>query len=168
MRRRKSPGRLQPLGEILVPVMKKNGISFSLIHQHLVRAWREAVGPRIAAQTQPEAIKRGTLYVKVSSSAWMQQLHFLKAEITVKLNATLEKESIQDIFFTVGEIAPRGAARNHPPPLPLPESLRERDRRIIEEWVACISDEELRDLLRRVMTRGMIRRRLLAARKDPP
>lgn len=168
MRRKKSPRKLQPIGEILVPVLKRKGISFSLYHLRLTRAWREAVGDRISAQTRPETLRRDKLYVKVASSAWMQQLHFLKAEIIAKLNRALGKEEVREIFFSVGEIPSRRAAENHAPSLPLPESLRERERRIIEECVGCVADEELRDILRRVMARGMIRRRLLAARKDRP
>jgi hypothetical protein len=168
MGRRKSPGKLQPLGDVLIPVLKRKGITVSLAHLRLARAWREAVGPRISAQTKPETVRRGVLYVKVSSSAWMQQLHYLKADIMAKLNCALGKEEIGGIFFSLGEIVSDRAEENHPHSLLPPEPLRERERKMIEEWVSCVPDEELRELLRRVMTRGIIRRRLLAARQDRP
>jgi len=42
--------------------------------------------------------------VHVSSSAWLHQLQFLKAELLNKLNDNLKNERIEDIKFKIGPV----------------------------------------------------------------
>ena len=62
------------------------------------------VGAVIARNAQPEKIRNGTLFVKVSSPVWMQQLQFMKEMIASKLNQRLKGEIVKNIFFMVGRI----------------------------------------------------------------
>jgi predicted nucleic acid-binding Zn ribbon protein len=64
------------------------------------------VGDIIARNAQPEKIRQGTLFVKVSSHVWMQQLQYMKDQISDKLNQKLGGEVVKNIFFYVGEISP--------------------------------------------------------------
>jgi predicted nucleic acid-binding Zn ribbon protein len=62
------------------------------------------VGPTIAQNAQPAAIKGKLLLVHVSSAPWTQQLHYLKDELMEKLNSALGKESVKDIRFKIGPV----------------------------------------------------------------
>jgi hypothetical protein len=71
---------------------------------HLVRVWEKTVGPPIADNAKPFAVKGSLLLVHVSSSAWLHQLQFLKAELLDKLNQGLKNERIEEIKFKIGPI----------------------------------------------------------------
>ena len=164
MRRKGQPAKLQRLADILAPALKKRGIPLNLETQRIARAWDDAVGPRIAAETRPDTLKRGILFVKVSNSVWMQQLHFLKAEIIEKVNRLLGKEAIGNLYFTIGDVSSQRPSRRDSPPPFRAHPLRERERKMVEDWVSSVVDDELRDILKRVMTGGIIRRK---SRKGP-
>ena len=167
MRRRTQAKKLQHLGDILQMVLKKRGIPLNLENQRIARAWDEAVGARIAAQTRPDTIKRGVLFVKVYSSVWMQQLHFLKQEIIEKVNRTLSAEVVSNLYFTIGDVSLRRPSRRDDGPAPPAHPLRERERKMVDEWAASVPDTELRDILKRMMTKGITRRKLLKEPKGP-
>jgi Zn-ribbon-containing, possibly RNA-binding protein and truncated derivatives len=77
--------------------------------------WREVVGKMIARNAQPEKIRNGTLFVKVSSPVWMQELQFMKEMIAGKLNQRLNGEIVKNIFFMVGRIDEAEQTRPIPP-----------------------------------------------------
>ncbi len=168
MRKRGKQANLQKLGNILPGVLKKHNITIDSEEQRLRDVWRKAVGPQISAQTRPDRLKRNTLFVKVSSSAWMQQLHLLKSEIVEKINQLLEKELVKDIHYSIGEIPAVPAKNSHPASFS-PESypLKDKDKKMIEKSIAPVADQELKEILKRVMTKNVIRRRLSPNRKVP-
>ena len=107
MLKRSKQVNLQRLGNVLQGILKKHSIFFDSEEQRLLEIWQKAVGPQISVQTRPDRLKRNTLFVKVSSSVWMQQLHALKKEIIEKINQPLGKELIKKIHFYIGDIPSR-------------------------------------------------------------
>ena len=126
-----------------------------------LRAFSWAAGPRINARARAERVRGAILYVRVTSSAWSQELHILKEQLVAKLRRTPGGESIQDIRFTVGplEELPDWDAQfraEEPPPLPKPEvPLASEMQRAVNE----IEDPELRADLTRLLEREPARRR---------
>jgi hypothetical protein len=169
MRKRRKQSNLQKLGNILQGILKKHNIFFNSEEQRLLEVWYKAVGPQISAQTRPDKLKRNTLFVKVSSSVWMQQLHILKHEIIENFNQILGKELIKNVHFSIGEISSSALSKNSYPPSFSPESysLRDKDKKMVERSVSSVADKELKEILKRVMTKNIIRRRLSATRKAP-
>jgi len=168
MRRRGKQANLQRLGSVLQGVLKKHNISFDPEEQRLHEVWHKAVGPQISAQTRPDRLRRNTLFVKVSSSAWMQQLHNLKTEIIEKFNQLIGKELVKDIYFSIGEI-PSTLPEKSYPGLFSPETypLKDKEKKLIEKSTSSIADKELKEILKRVMTKNIIRRRFSGTRKPP-
>ncbi len=93
-----------PLGTVLQQAMEASRIDIDLDAYRLWQQWEDVVGPTIAQNTRPEAIKGKLLLVNVSSAPWMQQLQFLKPELIEKLNETLGKEVVGDIRFKIGPL----------------------------------------------------------------
>ncbi len=62
--------------------------------------WEKVVGPTVAEQTEPVGLSRGVLYLWVKSSTWMQQMHFLKAQILESIQKRAGVDFIKDIQFT--------------------------------------------------------------------
>jgi hypothetical protein len=168
MRKRSTQTNLLKLGNILQGVLKKHNINIDSEEQRLLEIWNKAVGIKIAAHTRPERLKRNTLFVKVTSSVWMQQLHILKSEIIQKINQLLGKNLVKNIHFSIGEI-PSALARNPYPPSFSPESypLKDKEKKLIEKRTSSIADNELKEILKRVMIKNIIRRKLSQVRQAP-
>ncbi len=168
MRRRAKRVKPEILGEILQKILKKRNIPHTTTDRTLINTWRRAVGPQIAAQTYPDAVKRGTLFVRVSAPVWLHQLQFMKEEILGRINELSGKEEVRGLYFTIGDIPspPPGGAEQPPPASPL-SALPNRDRNMMRESLATVRDPELQAILERVMAREISRRRHIEKRKAP-
>jgi hypothetical protein len=161
MARRRKKSELNHIGDVLQSTFKRKKLRVSVKDQHISESWKKAVGPIIAAQTMAQNLRGDTLFVKVSNSNWMQQLQFMKQEILNKVNAVLPDKTISNIYFSIGQIpSPLHKSQSEAPPDLTQYPLRTRDLKIIEESTESISDEELRDILKRVMTKEIINRRI--------
>ncbi|MCG6534032.1 MAG: DUF721 domain-containing protein [Syntrophales bacterium LBB04] len=158
---RRKTATLQRIDEILSRALKKRHVPFRKEDRRLIEIWEKAVGPQIAAQSRPESIKRDVLLVKVSSSVWLHQLHFLKEEIMGKINASAAGAAFKDIHFSIGQLPQSPGEGKAPSALPLPTvHLKERDKKMMETCLASLNDQELKDIIKRVMTKEITLRRL--------
>ncbi len=92
------------LGNVLSDLLQQYGLTQRLKEFQIVEYWPEVVGEQIAKITQAREVKDGRLYVEVSSldnasSAWRNELYFLKADIIAKLNKKIGQNIIHDIMF---------------------------------------------------------------------
>jgi hypothetical protein len=166
MRKRGKQVNLQKLGNVLQGILKKHNIFFDSEGQRLLEVWQKAVGPQISVQTRPDRLKRNTLFIKVSSSVWMQQLHSLKQEIMEKINQTLGKELIKNIHFSIGDIPSAIPTNTYSSSFSSDfYPLKDKEIKLIEKSISSVEDPELKEILRRVMTKNIIRRRLSVNRK---
>jgi predicted nucleic acid-binding Zn ribbon protein len=101
---RKKMAKPDLLGNVLEGVLKASNMKTDLSLHKLWRQWAELVGPTIADNARPAAIKGKLLLVNVSSAPWMQQLQFLKNELIEKLNTALGKNAVRDIRFQIGPV----------------------------------------------------------------
>ena len=63
----------------------------------------ELVGPQIAAVTAPQSITaNGTLFVQVTTNAWMNELSLLEPELLRSLNAKAGRVPIRRIRWLLG------------------------------------------------------------------
>ena len=100
---RRKTDRLTPLRDILREALKASGMDVDLELYRLWEQWTDLVGPAIAKNAHPVAIKKTLLLVNVSSAPWMQQLQYLKNELMEKLNSALGREAVKDIRFKIGQ-----------------------------------------------------------------
>lgn len=142
---RKTPQRVDRLGEVLGNSLKRLDLSYRLSEYGVWPVWDEVVGKTIAANAQPEKIRNGTLFVKVISSVWMQQLQFMKEMIAEKLNHRLNKEVVKNIFFVVGRInSPQTSEIPTTPPI-------DQEPKIDQQFLESVSDPELRQAFVRLL-----------------
>jgi predicted nucleic acid-binding Zn ribbon protein len=157
-RKRKRDAKLGPsaAGKALGSVLKKHGIASEIREHRLLIQWEKVVGPRVAARTTPDALDKGTLWVRVDSSSWMHQLSFLKSDIIAKANALCGQELVTDIRFHLGRRKvqandPLSAAdRIRRPKLqerPLPPPAQGEALAAIQHEAGGIEDEELREAI---------------------
>ena len=144
----KKDPQLERLGEVLNQSLKRLDLSLRLDEYGVWPIWNEVVGNTIANNAQPEKIRNGTLFVKVTSPVWMQQLQFMKEMIAEKLNQRLKGEVVKTIFFMVGRIdrptndSAAGATATQANHLPHP---------VNEEFLQSIDDPEIRDAFKKLL-----------------
>lgn len=156
----------QSIGEILSAALKRKGLSLKLDENNVLKLWPKAVGPQIALQTQSDAVRNGILFVKTTSSVWVQQLHFMKDDILRKLNELAGVNSISAIRFTIGhKTSDRAGSGKETSPLKK-SYLKDRDKKMIDECTGPITDNELAAILKRVMKAEINRRRRMQQRQD--
>jgi len=116
--------------------------------------WDKAVGDTIAQQAQPAFMRGGVLFVKCASSAWMQQLQFMKGKLCEQLNRLLGKEVIKDIRFQMGMIdrSSRGDATVKDQEVVLDAAEQAR----IDEALRPLADPEMREIARRIMVKEAV------------
>ena len=69
----------------------------------VVKVWNELLDPNIVAHAQPVGLRRGTLFVIVDSSPWLNELvRYRRKEILDRLQHSFGREFIQRISFRVG------------------------------------------------------------------
>ena len=95
---------LERLGAVLSQSLKRLDLTPRLDEYGVWPIWNEVVGKTIARNAQPEKIRNGTLFVKVTSPVWMQQLQFMKEMIVDKINLRLKSAAVKNLFFMVGHI----------------------------------------------------------------
>lgn len=113
----------------------------------LLKDWDRLVGQQIAMQCQPEKLKDGILFLKVSSSAWMQQLHFMKSLILDKLKTHQEGDTVKDLRFRIGKIAHLRKAAGKP--WKDMDLTKEELSRITKE-LSSVKDPELKEIMKKV------------------
>ena len=146
----KKEPQVEKLGEILEKSLKRLDLSGRLVEYGVWPIWNEIVGPTIARNAQPEKIRHGTLFVKVTSPTWMQQLQYMKDMISEKLNQRLGTEVVKNIFFVVGKLEtgiPKSKAKELPG-----RSSSLSESKLDEEHLRSIKDPETRRALRRLFT----------------
>ena len=153
----RSPGgrqrRAESAGTLVGNLLTRLGVAGAVREQRLVTAWESMVGPRVAARAWPDALERGVLYVRVSNSAWMHELAFLReAMIEAARRVTGDPPLVKEIRFHLGRRrGGEGETLERPKPKP-PRAARPpidaREVAEIERQTAGVADDELREAIR--------------------
>jgi predicted nucleic acid-binding Zn ribbon protein len=76
------------MDEALSSFLKESGLERRVDQAAIIPEWRTLVGDQIAAVTLPHAIAPdGTLFVAVTTNAWMTELSLMEPELLRVLNA---------------------------------------------------------------------------------
>jgi predicted nucleic acid-binding Zn ribbon protein len=89
--------------EVLGGLLRKLGIEEELARQGAVERWAAVVGEGIAEVTRARAQAGGVLFVAVRSSAWLNELSFMRAELLRRMNAGAGDGRIERIVFQLAE-----------------------------------------------------------------
>ena len=80
-------GKPTSLADALRGYLAKAGLGRRLAQAQVIPDWPRLVGPQIAAVTQPESVTPdGTLFVRVATSAWMNELQLMGPQIMTAVN----------------------------------------------------------------------------------
>lgn len=89
----------EKIGNILENYLSERGYLSVCKEYNVISKWKDIVGEKIASITKCVNVENGVLYVSVESSAWRQELSFLKNDILSKIEEKTKCQSIKNIIF---------------------------------------------------------------------
>ena len=124
----------------LPPEIKERIYSVDLVG----RRWADVVGRELAERSEPEALDRGVLTVRVTDASWGKTIYRLQHRIIPSLNRALGTNLVRRINFTKrSRLAGRASATPDTKPSPEPSAPPAG----LVERAAEIRDPELRDVV---------------------
>lgn len=140
------------LSSVLSKSFGSLGVETKLTQFHLAERWSEIIGSPLDEKCVPNNIIGKTLYLTVSSSAWMTELTYLKQEILSRVNKALSSK-LDSIKFRIGKV--EKPAKKRPPKLHKEKrELSATEHKFIENAVSAIKNPELRETIQRAMEKG--------------
>ena len=90
-------------GDILPGLMKELRLDARQAEAELVKVWNDLIDPVVTAHAQPANLHKGTLFVNVDSSVWLNEIvRYRRREILDRLHHSFGKSVIQKISFRIG------------------------------------------------------------------
>lgn len=84
-RKRRAP---MAVADALRGYLTRSGFGPRLAQAQVVAEWPRLVGPQVAAVTRAESVTPdGTLFVRVATSAWRNELQLMMPELMARVNA---------------------------------------------------------------------------------
>jgi predicted nucleic acid-binding Zn ribbon protein len=69
----------------------------------IVKVWNQQLDPQITGHAQPTGLRRGTLFVNVDSSVWLDEIvRYRRREILERLQNSFGRELVRKISFRLG------------------------------------------------------------------
>ena len=144
-----APEKITRKDSLFAELFKKRQWDKRLALHEVFRNWPQVVGSEIAERTEPQVIRGTVLWIAVSDSVWMQQLHLQKQALLEQINANVRgSEKISDIRFQIdaalGEEKMVAAPQK---PAASPQPVDPEEQKSFERLTAAIGDGELRTRL---------------------
>jgi predicted nucleic acid-binding Zn ribbon protein len=88
------------LGDAIGGFLKRSGLAERVQQASAVDDWERAAGPQIAGVTKALSVTPdGTLFVAVSTHAWMTELSLMEPQLLAALNAAEGRDRVRKIRF---------------------------------------------------------------------
>ncbi len=94
----------QPIANVLSRLLSRKAYTQVQSADQREAAWRDIVGPDLAAHSRVGRVQRGVLQIVVRNSALMQELSFRKKNLVKRMMAKLPELKIRDLRFHVGDV----------------------------------------------------------------
>ncbi|WP_281643484.1 DUF721 domain-containing protein [Hoylesella loescheii] len=88
---------VKPLGEILMKLLRDEGLETPLQQKRLIDSWETVAGPMVARYTTEKFIKNQTLLVKITNPALRHDLTMMRTQLVRRLNEQVGALVITDI-----------------------------------------------------------------------
>ena len=95
--------RSRPASALVSRVLGELGLERRRAEAELVKVWNQLLDPTVTAHAQPTGIVRGTLFVTVDSSVWLDEIvRYRRKEILDRLQHSFGREMVKRISFRAG------------------------------------------------------------------
>ena len=90
-------------GDLLPGLLGKLGLEERQAAAALLKAWPHLVEPEVAAHARPTGLRKGTLFVAVDSSAWLDEIvRYRRKDILDRLQQSFGRSLVTRISFRLG------------------------------------------------------------------
>jgi predicted nucleic acid-binding Zn ribbon protein len=99
-----SPAKKRPssIADVLAGVLEQSGIAGRVEQAGIIPEWPALVGAQIAAVTEPMSVAAdGTLFVRVTTNAWMTELSLMEPELLRALNGKEGRPPVRRIRWVL-------------------------------------------------------------------
>jgi hypothetical protein len=91
------------IADLLPRVVQNIGLDRKRGELEILKVWNNLIDPCITKHAQPANIAKGTLFVNVDNSAWLDEIvRYRRKEILHRLQTAFGKDAIQKISFRIG------------------------------------------------------------------
>jgi predicted nucleic acid-binding Zn ribbon protein len=95
--------RARKAGDVLPHVLKEMRMDRRRSEAEVVKVWNELIDPGIVAHAQPTGLNKGTLFVTVDSSPWLDEIvRYRRKEILNRLQHSFGTDFVTRISFRLG------------------------------------------------------------------
>jgi predicted nucleic acid-binding Zn ribbon protein len=95
--------RAKSSGSVLPTVLKDLGLERRLAERAILKVWHDLIDPDIIAHAHPTGLRKGTLFVAVDNSVWLDEIvRYRRREILERLQHSFGRDLIQRISFRIG------------------------------------------------------------------
>ena len=95
--------RANPIADVMPRVLANLGLDRRRAEAEIVRVWNNLIDPNIIAHAQPTGLNKGTLFVTVDSSVWLNEImRYRRKEVLDRLQHSFGSDLIARISFRVG------------------------------------------------------------------
>jgi hypothetical protein len=148
-KRRRRKGKPVQISQALTAVMRRISRGQQGVHPEIWARWGDIVGSDLSKRAFPRRLKDSVLVVAVSSSAWMQELSYIKVNLIEKIGQEVGPDIVSDIRFVLDTALPssllseKTASSEH----------HHAGKRSLEvdNAINTIEDDELRDVINRAV-----------------
>jgi len=100
--RPKRVGRPQPVARVISDYLDASGLAQRVTQAQVIPEWGQLVGSQIAAVTTPLRVAaNGTLFVAVTTNAWMNELSLLEPQVLAAINRDPKRSPVRKIRWQV-------------------------------------------------------------------
>lgn len=93
----------RPAASIVRGVLGRLRLDQRQAETEIVKVWNHLIDPNLTAHAQPAGINKGTLFVNVDSSPWLDEIvRYRRKEILQRLQTAFGHEKIKRISFRIG------------------------------------------------------------------
>ena len=86
------------VSDVIAGFLKDAGLAARVDQAAVIPEWPSLVGPQVAAVTQPRSVTPdGTLFVWVTTNAWMTELSLMEPQLLRALNAKSGRQRVRKI-----------------------------------------------------------------------
>ena len=141
-----APEKITRIDALFAELFKKRQWDKRLALHAVFRNWPQVVGSEIAERTEPQVIRGTVLWIAVSDSVWMQQLHLQKQTLLEHINSNLRGSAeISDVRFQIdAALGEEKVVLQSPPPAAPPPPVDPEEQKGFERMIGAITDAELR------------------------
>lgn len=84
-------------------VLGSLGLERRCAETEIIKVWNHLIDPSLIAHAQPTGLRKGTLFVTIDSSVWLNEIvRYRRKEILDRLQSSFGKDLITRISFRVG------------------------------------------------------------------